>query len=107
MLASNEEAGAIDVCRYHLQAYEVKLQPLLAKLSAQIESARAQAHALHLYLYDRPVPVDDASMLGHSARVSLILALCLLLAGTCLAGISSPSFSSGGGPSPPSSQEFS
>jgi len=86
MLAANEEAGAIDVCRYHLHAYEQQAQPEIVRVTAETGQARAQAQALHLYLYDRPVPVDDASMLTHSLRVKIVLALCLFVAGACLAG---------------------
>jgi hypothetical protein len=86
MLAANEEASAIDVCRYHLHAYEQQVQPEIVRVTAETGQARAQAQALHLYLYDRPVPVDDASMLTYSLRVRIVLALCLLVAGACLAG---------------------
>jgi hypothetical protein len=86
MLTSNEEAGAIDVCRYHLHAYEQQAQPAVVKINAELGQGRAQAQALHLYLYDRPVPVDDASMLTHSLRVKIVLGICVLMAGTCIAG---------------------
>lgn len=79
-------AYLIDVCRYHLHAYEQQAQPEIVRINAETGQARAQAQALHLYLYDRPVPVDDASMLTHSLRLRIVLALCLFVAGACLAG---------------------
>ncbi|MFZ1005912.1 MAG: hypothetical protein WAN65_03690 [Candidatus Sulfotelmatobacter sp.] len=86
MLASNDETSAIDVCRCHLQAYELRTRPEIVTLNVVLGQIRAHALALHGYLYDRPIPVDDASMLTHRSRIWILVALCLLTAGACLVG---------------------
>src|SRR5579871_589467 len=85
-LTANHEASAIDVCRYHLHAYEVQLQPTITRINFEREQIRAQRDALHEFLYDRPVPVEDAAMLTHSIKTWIVLGLLLFMAGVGLVG---------------------
>jgi|SRR5581483_6122396 len=85
-ITAEDEAAAIDICALHLQAYQDQQQPTLSRLNAEIDHRRANAEALHSHLYDRPVPVKDASMLKHSLHVRIISVLCLLTAAACFVG---------------------
>jgi hypothetical protein len=86
MISCHEQADAIETCALHLQSYEDGLQPESSTLDSAIKILRNRAGALQDHLYDRPVPVNDASMLTHRLRVRTVLILSLLTAGTCLAG---------------------
>ena len=86
MMSCREQPEAIETCALHLHAYEDELQPESSTLDSAIKILRNRAVALHDALYDRPLPVNDASMLTHRLRVRIILILVLLTAGTCLAG---------------------
>jgi len=86
MLASNEEASAIESCRYKLHAYALQLQPRIGKINFHIGQAEAHRDALYQFLYDQPVPVDDAAMLPHSIKAYIVLALCLFAAGASFVG---------------------
>ena len=86
MMSCREESDAVETCALHLHAYEDELQPESSTLVSAITILRNRAVALHDALYDRPLPVSDASMLTHRLRVRIILILALLTAGTCLAG---------------------
>lgn len=86
MMSCREEPEAIERCALHLHAYEDEMQPESSTLVSAITILRNRAVALHDALYDRPLPVSDASMLTYRLRVRIILILALLTAGTCLAG---------------------
>src|ERR1039458_4319848 len=86
MMSCREQDEAIETCALHLHAYEDELQPESSTLDSATKILRNRAVALHDSLYDRPLPVSDASMLTHRLRVRIIFILALLTAGTCLAG---------------------
>src|ERR1700720_4694725 len=81
MLACNDEARAIEICGLQLHAYSHQLQPEVSSVESEIKHNRNHAGALHEHLYDRPIPVNDASMLTHSLRVRMVFILALLTAG--------------------------
>jgi hypothetical protein len=85
-ITAEDELCALDVCRLHLQAWMDELQPELLRLHAEIDGDRGRIAALHTHLYDRPVPVNDASMLAHGLRLRIVLALCWFMAGAGLVG---------------------
>src|SRR5215475_4862764 len=62
------------------------MQPEIARLNMELGQVATRAQALHQSLYDRPVPVDDASMITHRNRMRIVIALALLMAGTCVVG---------------------
>ena len=66
---------------------KMSLQPrIFEPPDSTVGILRNRAVALHDSLYDRSLPVNDASMLTHRLRVRIIFILTLLTAGTCLAG---------------------
>jgi hypothetical protein len=85
MMTCRDEGEAIERCALLLHAYEDELQPELSMLDSAIRILRNRAVALHDSLYDRPLPVSDASMLTHRQRIRIIFILSLLTAGACLA----------------------
>ena len=86
VLECHDEAYGIEVCAHHLQAYEQELQPELSRLNSELDLRRNRAASLHDGLYDRPLPVDDASMLTLERRVRTIFVLCCATASACIAG---------------------
>lgn len=84
-LECNEEVDAIEICSHHLHAFDAQLQPELSSLSRTIKNTRNHGDALHQHLYDRPIPVNDASMLTHQSRVRTAFILAAFAAGTCFA----------------------
>ena len=86
MLAANDEASAIELCRYKLHGYALRLQPKTENLNFRLEQARAKRDALHQFLYDRPIPVDAPSMLVHAIKAYITLTLALFMAGLSLVG---------------------
>ena len=73
-------------CALHLHYYEDELQPESSTLDSTIKILRNRAFALHDSLNDRPLPVNDASMLTHQLRMRIVFILSLLTPRTCLAG---------------------
>jgi len=79
-----ERAGQI--CGCNLYAYERRQQPQFTRLQSEIEQHKNHAAALHSHLYDRPKPVNDATMLTHLKKIRIFLAFAVLAAIACLAG---------------------
>jgi len=80
MMSCREQDEAIETCALHLHSFEDDLQPESSTLDSAIKILRNRAVALHDSLYDRPLPVNDASMLTHRLRVRIIFILSLLTA---------------------------
>lgn len=81
--ATREEA--IECCACDVQSLEDHTQIETSKLKAQITLAQTQIRALHAYLYDRAIPVNDAEMLTRAKKAQLFLAMAIVLALACLA----------------------
>src|SRR5713226_1377395 len=86
MLESGDENHARNICALHLHAYADEIQPELSKLHSEIQQGKNHGLALHCHLYDRPIPVSDATMLVHSKAVRILLTLTALAAIACFAG---------------------
>src|SRR5712691_5606846 len=86
MLECGDIERATRICGSHLQAYEHELKPELARLNSEIVNDEHRASALHAELYDRPIPVNDATMLAQSQKCRIFLAFTVLAAAACLVG---------------------
>jgi hypothetical protein len=86
MLDSENEDRARNICALHIHAYADSLQPELSRLNARIKQNKNHAAALHAWLYDRPIPVNDASMLSRSVQIRIARVLAALAAIACFAG---------------------
>jgi hypothetical protein len=84
-LECTEEVDAIEICGHHLHALEAQLQPEIARLNRTIKNNSNHGDALHLHLYDRAIPVNDASMLTHQSHIRAALVVAIFSAGTCFA----------------------
>ncbi len=85
VLETQDEAAARDICACHIQAFAHQLQPDIVELDSAIQRVKSFREALCSHLYDRPVPVSDARMLG-MAVVSVALTFLLVVA--CVASVS-------------------
>src|SRR5262252_8336699 len=61
-----------DLCERNISTYSdagtLRHQPMIMRLQIERIRRAAQRDALHEFLYDRPVPVEDATMLTHSIK---------------------------------------
>src|ERR1700688_2920908 len=86
MLECGEIDRAMRICGGHLQAYEYELKPELSRINFEIVKNEHRALALHNGLYDRPIPVNDATMLAQSKKCQIFAAFTALAFIACLAG---------------------
>ena len=86
MLQCGDEERAKNICGLHIHAHADQLQPEVQTLRAEIEQNRNHGAALHSHLYDRAIPVNDASMLTQHLRSRILLVLLGLAAIACFAG---------------------
>jgi hypothetical protein len=77
---------AVKTCAESLHAFELALRPKLQRLHSEIVEIKNRILSLHSYLYDRPVPVNDAQMLSHSRKIRILIVFALLTAIACLVG---------------------
>jgi hypothetical protein len=86
MLQCGDVERAKTICGLHVHAFADQLQPELLGVQAEIEERRHHGAAFHSHLYDRPIPVSDASMLTHVLRSRILLSLLVLAGIACFAG---------------------
>ncbi|MHB8217059.1 MAG: hypothetical protein ACYDDS_13360 [Candidatus Sulfotelmatobacter sp.] len=86
MLECGDIERAVRICGSHLHAYEYELQPELARINSEILGSQYRASALHAGLYDRPIPVNDATMLTQSLKCRIFVAFTVLAAVACMVG---------------------
>jgi hypothetical protein len=86
MLQCGDEVRTRNICGLQIHAFADQLQPETSTLQSEVEENRHRRAALHSHLYDRPVPVSDASMLTHVLRSRILLVLLALAAAACFAG---------------------
>jgi hypothetical protein len=86
MLECRDEAEAIRICALEIQSHEVRLQPELATLAAEIAENSNRHLALHDHLYDRPAPINDAAMLVRGRTIVILSSLAVLAALASVAG---------------------
>ena len=79
-----DTAQAIRICAPTLHALDDELRPLLRRVTEEIASLKSQALSLHSYLYERPVPVDDAEMLSLGQKISVLVFVAAVTALGCL-----------------------
>jgi hypothetical protein len=81
-----DEELARNICGLAIHAAADELHPAILRLQSEIAEHRRHGAALHAHLYDRPEPVNDATMLTHSRKVRRLRLLAALAAVACLAG---------------------
>jgi hypothetical protein len=86
MLQSGNLEQARNICALHIHAYADEMQPELTSLQSGIRENKNHGAALHAHLYDRPIPVNDASMLTYVLRWRLLLTLMVFAGVACFAG---------------------
>jgi hypothetical protein len=86
MLECSDTEHATKICGSHLHSYEHELKPDLSRVNSEIVSNEHHASALHNGLYDRPIPVNDATMLAHSKKCRIFAAFTVLALLACLVG---------------------
>jgi hypothetical protein len=64
MVETGDEVITRGYLRLHIHAFADELGPELLRLSSAIQERKGRRQALWSHLYDRPVPVSDATMLG-------------------------------------------
>ena len=77
---------AASICAPTLEAYGLRLKPLLQEQQSAEATLKHQASALHSILYERLIPVSDALMLAHSRRLRIVASFTVLIAMGCLVG---------------------
>lgn len=82
MLECGDETRAVEICALHLEAYEDHLRPGTSTIESKIEHNKHHAVALHNHLYDRAIPIQDASMLTQALRIRIVAILAVLAAAT-------------------------
>jgi hypothetical protein len=85
-LETESQESAKEICALRIHEYERGLQPIISQTSSHIQEHRNRDHALHVRLYDRPIPVNDAAMIVRSMGARTLLALAILVAIASLAG---------------------
>jgi len=89
---------AASICAPTLEAYGLRLKPLLKELQSAEATLKHQASALHSILYERLIPASDAHMLAHSRRLKIVALFTVLTALGCLVGNASTFYLMGAGP---------
>jgi hypothetical protein len=86
MLECGDIEHATKICGSHLHAYEHELKPELSRVNSEIVNNEHRASALHAGLYDRPIPVNDATMLTQSKKCRVFAVFTVLALIACLVG---------------------
>jgi hypothetical protein len=84
MIACGNKEQAIELCGFHIHAYEDKLQSEIQKCGAELIDAKYQHGALRDYLYERPTPVGDSEMLARKRKILVTLVLAIIALMGCL-----------------------
>jgi hypothetical protein len=85
MVETGDQMATRDICGLHIQAFADELKPELSRLSSVIQQTKGRRQALWSHLYDRHVPVSDATMLG-SAIAAGVLAVMIFVASLASVG---------------------
>jgi len=86
MLQCGDIEIAKPICALELQAYAEGVQQELGRLGSEIQQNQHRGAALHANLYDRPIPVNDASMLTQGRKIRILMVLTFFAAIACLVG---------------------
>ena len=85
MVETGDELVTRDICGLHLHAFADELKPEISRLSSAIQQIKGRRQALWSHLYDRHIPVSDATMLGLTIAAG-ILAVMILVASVASVG---------------------
>src|ERR1039458_8177653 len=78
MVETGDEVIAKDICGLHIHALALELNPKLLRLSSDIEHKKGRRQSLWSHLYDRHVPVSDATILGLAIAAGILVGLILV-----------------------------
>ncbi len=85
-LESENQENAKEICALRIHEYEQELKPIISETVSHIQECRTRDRALHVRLYERPIPVNDAAMLVRSTGDQTLLALGVSVGIASLAG---------------------
>jgi hypothetical protein len=85
MVETGDELVTRNICGLHIHAFADELKPELSRVSSVIQQTKGRRQALWSHLYDRHVPVGDATMLGLAIAAG-ILAVMIFVASVASMG---------------------
>jgi hypothetical protein len=85
-LETENQESAKEICALRIHEYAQAVQPVISETRSHIQEYKNRDRALHVRLYDRPVPVNDAAMLVRSMGARTLLVLAVLVGIASLTG---------------------
>jgi len=85
-LESQDRESAKEICALQIHGYQEFLEPRNTEIVSRLGDLKQRDRALHVRLYDRPIPVNDAAMLVRSKAVRTLAVLAVLTGIASLTG---------------------
>jgi hypothetical protein len=86
MTETGDEDIAKEICRHHIHALALDLNPRLMRLTSAIAEKQVRRQSLCSHLYDRHVPVSDAKILGLAIAAGILALMMVVAAAASLGG---------------------